>query len=157
MVEQILLQEAEAVVGRTDEHQPTNEIRSFEGEIDHRSSSHRRSDHNGGRQLQVGEESGEIRAVAVPIFAVRRSAEAPQIRPHDPPLTGEPVRLRLPHAGVGNPGVNQNERVSRTLINECQPRHVADALSMARTQTYSTHEQSEPVQRCATRRPTREE
>ena len=75
--------------------------------------------------------------------AVRGSAEAPQVGPNHAPLTGEPIRLGLPHTGVGNPGVNQNERITRTVINERQPRHVADVLPLARRQTYSTYEQDE--------------
>ncbi len=143
LVEQVLLEEVKTVVGRADEHQPANEIGAFEGEIDRNPSPHRRAGHNGRRQLQIIEESGKIRGVAELTFAVCRSAEAPQVGPHDPPVAGEPVRLGLPHPCVCNPGVNQNERVPRTLIKERQPRHAVDVLPLAQRQTYTTEEQPE--------------
>ena len=100
----------------------------FEREVDRHPASHRRADNNRRRQPEVEEQSGEIGGVPVLTVAVHSPTEATQVGSHHAPFTCESVRLGLPHAGISNPGVDQNEWVSLTIINESQPCHYADVL-----------------------------
>ena len=82
--------------------------------------------------------------MAVLQFAVRSSAETPQVGPNRGHSRANRSASGCRHTGVGNTRRElRNERITRTVIIECQSRHVADVLSLARRQTYSTNEQDE--------------